>query len=230
LHHGYIGAISEQREVRGLRARIGDIQVGGDDIFASVFPEARFNSWVVGELHVIDPRIIPNGRRDDFEANAASQSLTNQLTPWVRRLTQHTRESSMRRARAKKFTGLEAQVSEWLATVEQGLLGSAGAAALGSRIESSLSEMEKVAKNDLFVDVERQSMVEKVAALRERTRAVHQTARPRLVSVPTEQRLAYERVLELVYETVESPAAARALVEQVVNKLEGLHEAPTLGG
>jgi hypothetical protein len=44
--------------------RCGNIQVGDDRMFEELFPEARFNGWSVGELHVIDPRIIPNGRRD----------------------------------------------------------------------------------------------------------------------------------------------------------------------
>jgi len=224
LHHGYIGAISEQREIRGLRARIGDLQVGGDAIFASVFPESRFNSWVIGELHIFDSRIAPNGRRDDFESNPASQSLANQLTPWVRRLTQLTRESSMRRARAKKLSALETQVLESLTTVEQGLLGPAGATVLRAKIESSLAEMEKAATAELFDDAARESLREKLDLLRHRVQASSQLDPSRLSGIPPERRDAYELVLQLVYETVGSPAAGRALVAQVLQKLETLHQ------
>ncbi|MGB8480401.1 MAG: hypothetical protein WCE63_16460 [Acidobacteriaceae bacterium] len=45
-------------------------QVGGDVLLEDLFPETRFNSWTVAETHVLDQRIIPNGRRDDYEHNA----------------------------------------------------------------------------------------------------------------------------------------------------------------
>ena len=33
----------------------------------------------VGEVHVIDPRILPNGRRDYFEPGPHTRNLENQL-------------------------------------------------------------------------------------------------------------------------------------------------------
>ena len=49
------------------RARYGDIQVGESNLFEDSFKEVRFNGWTVGELHVLDRRIVPQrgsrGRR-----------------------------------------------------------------------------------------------------------------------------------------------------------------------
>lgn len=70
LHHGYTGAIHASPELKGIRARVGDIQIGNSDLFLDSFKEPRFNSWTIGELHVVDKKIIPNGRRDGFEQAA----------------------------------------------------------------------------------------------------------------------------------------------------------------
>jgi molecular chaperone HtpG len=81
LHHGYTGALPSACNVRGLRVRCGNIQVGDDRMFEELFPETRFNAWSVGELHVIDPRIIPNGRRDHFEQSVHFHNLLTHLSP-----------------------------------------------------------------------------------------------------------------------------------------------------
>ena len=67
LHHGYLGALQKKLNVGGLRLRMGNIQIGENDIVAELFSEPRFNSWCVGEFHILNKRILPNGRRDNFE-------------------------------------------------------------------------------------------------------------------------------------------------------------------
>ena len=44
IHHDYEGAIPSTTGVRGLRARVGNIQVGNDRLFVDIFPEERFCS------------------------------------------------------------------------------------------------------------------------------------------------------------------------------------------
>src|SRR5439155_23936184 len=39
LHHNYYGAISDRLGIKGLRLRLGNIQVGDEKIFESIFPE-----------------------------------------------------------------------------------------------------------------------------------------------------------------------------------------------
>ena len=68
LHHEYEGRVHTGTLVKGLRLRTGNIQVGDHALLEDLFPEPRFNGWSVGEVHVIDRRIVPNGRRDHFRA------------------------------------------------------------------------------------------------------------------------------------------------------------------
>ena len=78
-HSSYLGAIPKSASVRGIRARPGNIQIGDESVFDHLFQEDRFNRWCVGEAHILDPRIIPNGRRDYFEPGPHLKDLENHL-------------------------------------------------------------------------------------------------------------------------------------------------------
>ena len=87
----YRGALSSNSLVEGWRLRCGDIQVGDNSLLQTLFPESRFNGWCVAETHVLDPRILPNGRRDHFEQNAFYFDLINHLAPHARDIAQRCR-------------------------------------------------------------------------------------------------------------------------------------------
>ena len=124
LHHGYQGAL-QSSSVKGLRLRSGNIQVGGSNILEDLFTEARFNSWCVGEIHIIDKRIIPNGRRDHDEHNVHYTNLVNQLSPIARDISPRCRQSSIRRNWLRDFERKQDQVKRDLGIIKQGSLGAA---------------------------------------------------------------------------------------------------------
>lgn len=101
LHHNYLGALPERARIKGLRMRCGNVQVGESHIMEASFPEPRFNAWTVGEIHVLDPRIIPNARRDNFEQNVHFADLTAQVEPIGRRIARRCRSASIERNRAR---------------------------------------------------------------------------------------------------------------------------------
>lgn len=103
MHHDYLGALPEHLGTKGLRVRVGDIQVGDANTLNSIFPEPRFGAWTIGEVHILTNRIVPNGRRDDFEQNAFYSNLINQLAPLGKKVAKKCRESSAQRA-AKRAT------------------------------------------------------------------------------------------------------------------------------
>ena len=101
LHHGYHGSLSEKLGFKGLRMRKGNIQIGSETIFDTAFQETRFNSWCVGELHILSQNIIPNGRRDNFDHNAHFLHAESQLKPIARTLTKRCRGESQARQALK---------------------------------------------------------------------------------------------------------------------------------
>lgn len=102
LHHGYRGSITIKSRIGGVRCRVGNVQVGDENLLEDIFPETRFNGWAVGEIHVLDPRIVPNARRDHFEQNVHLSNLTAQLEPFGRQVAKRARTASVERNKARR--------------------------------------------------------------------------------------------------------------------------------
>ena len=94
--------------IKGLRIRQGNILIGGKSSCNVLFKEERFNGWMIGELHVIDPEIIVNSRRDGFEKNSAYYELLAKLKEWALEVSKEIRHLSYERS----LTSLKKEVAE----------------------------------------------------------------------------------------------------------------------
>lgn len=92
----YLGSIYDKR-VKGLRLRKGNIQIGDGQTLNTVFKDARFNGWSVGEIFVSSAQLIPNARRDNFEKTPAYFVLTEQLQKVAAEITREIRAASLKR-------------------------------------------------------------------------------------------------------------------------------------
>lgn len=72
-----LGIIRGTTLLDGIRLRSGNIMIGDKYLLADFFRERRFNNYLMGEIHTIDNRLVPNSRRDDFEDNIAKEELHN---------------------------------------------------------------------------------------------------------------------------------------------------------
>lgn len=114
LSHGYIGAMPRNSNMGGIRLRVGDVQVGEAQILAPLFVEQRFSSWSVGELHVVHPKIVPNGRRDEFEHSAYYAELQDELLRLTTEIAQTIRSRSEARQHNKRLAMGIAHAENWL--------------------------------------------------------------------------------------------------------------------
>ena len=121
-HSSYTGAIPKAGAVRGIRARLGNIQIGSESVFDHLFHEDRFNRWCVGEVHIIDPQITPNARRDYFEPGPHLRNLENHLVPFFRSLSNRCRNSSASRNKEKKLLADMASLEETHTLAKAGYL------------------------------------------------------------------------------------------------------------
>lgn len=73
----YKGMVDPDSLMAGPRIRVGNIGIGDGSILEVCFPKSnkRFAGYLVGELHIVAPDVIPNARRDGFENDAASRRL-----------------------------------------------------------------------------------------------------------------------------------------------------------
>jgi hypothetical protein len=221
LHHGYVGALPASTRVRGLRLRSGNVQVGGDDLLQDLFPELRFNSWAVGEIHVIDKRLVPNGRRDHFEQNIHLFNLLNHISPVTWEISRRCRASSSRRKHLKDFERYQTQINEKAAILRQRSLGKVDRARLVDEIEELLGLMDRIASlNQLDASI-KDSLSESVRGLRRSIGGLLRGSSTKSVleHLPAPKRRAYEQMLALIYECSPNQSAAKALVDKILAKL-----------
>ncbi|MFH1216669.1 MAG: ATP-binding protein [Pseudomonadota bacterium] len=63
---GFLGSISKGEGIAGIRVKVGNIMIGNEHLLDQFFREERFNSYTVGEIHIVSSDLVPNSRRDDF--------------------------------------------------------------------------------------------------------------------------------------------------------------------
>lgn len=220
LHHEYEGALPNGTGVKGLRLRCGNVQVGEHALLEDLFPETRFNSWAVGEIHVVDRKIIPNGRRDHFDQNAHYHNLINQLAPMARDIAKRCRTSSVRRKWERDYEIAVQAVSESIDVVVQGSLKAEARQAVLESARQSLLKATRVAAMEALEDGFDRRQAE-VATLRSRLASLEGAgnAGSAFDRLPAEERERYQTVFELIYECSTNRAAAKSLVDKIMMRL-----------
>ncbi len=221
LHHSYLGALRSAPEIRGLRARTRDMQVGDEEIFAGSFPERRFNSWVVGEIHTLDRLLVPNGRRDNFEHNASYSSLLNYLAPICREIARKCRASSSRRSRLHVFDTNENQGKKLLNALKRGGPGVKSRRSVLQTVDACVKAMDRIAGSSLFPEDLRKELrarLKRLISRRTRSGAIPEGNHIELI-VPAGQRRMYRQIARLVRACASSRQAAASLLERIAHRL-----------
>lgn len=219
-HHDYRGAIPVGAQVKGVRVRVGNIQVGDHAILEQIFPEPRFNSWSIGEVHILDRRVVPNGRRDEFEANTHYANVVNQLSPVGRDIARRCRTSSNMRTKLREFEFAGREAAERIAVIEQGAMSDGAQAAEIGRVFQSVARMRKVLDTDAVEEAQRAGLEQQVSAVEaELARVSGGVEADPLDVVPPGERETYRKVFALIYECSANRIAAKSLVDKIIQRL-----------
>lgn len=221
IHHDYPGAIPAAQGVRGLRARIGNIQVGHDRLFLEVFPEDRFCSWTIGEVHVLDARVVPNGRRDEFESNAHLDNIVAHLRPLGAEVARECRISSKKRNYAKAFDRMAGKIQEGLDTLQQGAVSERCTNRIETEIEDMLSEMQKIAGSIASENTDTCMFKDRIASLENAFLARTPTATTMVLAcLPAQKRAIYVDVFDLIHEYSVDQGVAKKLIDRILERIE----------
>lgn len=223
LHHGYHGAIPNSQGIKGLRARVGNMQVGDHMLFTDIFLEDRFNSWTVGEIHIIDPKVIPNGRRDSFGQNKHFSNLLNHLSPVASYISKMCRDSSVIRNRIKEFETGEKKIEERLEVLEQGALDKQEAKKYEEEVRSTLFEMKKMAEAEKLPVEHKKALSLRLKGIKKRISDFNgdSNGADPLDHLPVNERKVYRRVIGLIYQHSANKVAAKSLVDRILAQLGG---------
>jgi molecular chaperone HtpG len=222
LHHGYTGAIPTRALVKGIRFRVGNMQVGDSNLVEELFPEPRFNGWTIGEVHVLDPKVIPNGRRDNFEQSVHFDNLMSQLTPQAREAARRCRQSSIARKWIREFELQKAAALASAKAYARGGLSQAARRTHADAVAKSLKAIQKIVATRHIGDDIRAELSSQARALEARVTKL--LGAPAVEKDPLERfkpqvRSAYQDVISLIYEFASNSAAAGTLVDKILGRL-----------
>jgi molecular chaperone HtpG len=226
LHHGYQGALPSSALLKGIRLRAGNVQVGDHALLEELFPETRFNAWAIGEVHIFDGKVLPNGRRDHFEQSVHFDNLLGQLTPIVRDIAKRCRDSSIGRKWLREFDAHRTAAIDSAKAVVRGGISKTVRQSYVDAAAKSIKAMRKVVATRHIGEEMRATL--HAQADEAETRVTKLLGSKAAASEPfarfqPAKRAAYEQIIALVYECASNSAAASALVEKILARLE-LHE------
>jgi len=90
----FLATLPSTLNVKGIRVRQGNIEVGGERFLEDKFSEARFSGWQIGEIHVVNGKLKPNARRDGFEHTSGFEKFLEQSHLLGRHLSSLCRKHS----------------------------------------------------------------------------------------------------------------------------------------
>ena len=211
-HTSYLGAIPKKTSVRCLRARAGNIQIGNETAFDHLFSEIRFNRWCVAEIHILDSRITPNGRRDYFEPSTHLRNLENYLGAVCRKLEQKCRIASRDRNQQRHLNFFLESLEATYDLVASGYLTTNAAQQFITGKLSEISVAREKYKDLGYVEyVKNLDKFEKKLVGFQKPRK-----RPAFVGISSSDVPAYRKIFKILADTSPSPREAKKTIETIL--------------
>ena len=94
-------------QFEGLIYKVKGFSIGDRNKLRPMFPRAQLYPWFTGEVYVVDPQVVPNAERNDFETSAAKKTLEVKLLDDFQKHLKKEAETFQARAKA------EAQIDKY---------------------------------------------------------------------------------------------------------------------
>lgn len=176
----FSGTLADDR-MSGIRVRLGNILIGTAKTLSPYFKESRFNGWVLGELYIVSPNLIPNARRDDFERNDTFAKFEDGI-----RMTVGSEVSDKIRSASKARNNPVAKTIK--------------------KAQKTITQAETILTTGFNSSFEKEQVVDKLEAMRKELRSIPKSAAPEI----TQQKAKLMQSLEELGETVTQSKNYRA--------------------
>jgi len=135
-------------DMRGLRLRKENIQIGDGDTLVPLFKEQRGNFYFIGEVHAVHRNLIPNARRDYFNENEARNEFEAQLKYYfVNILHQLYYDANKVKNLYKKEVELVKKQVEYAGKKKNGFVGKEQIDSIANQVKHAKTEDEKAQKD-----------------------------------------------------------------------------------
>ena len=213
-HSSYFGMIPKGLGIRGLRAREGNIQVGDERVFDHLFAEDRFNRWCVGEVHIVDPRILPNGRRDYFEPGPHLRNLENQIDAIAKGIINRCRTTAATRNQAHKLVTELHHIQAAYDLASSGYIKARDAKAL---IQKSLRQLRQLQSDSGSIVSGLSNEAPKMDELEATLESFQpRRGRPAFGRIRSSEIATYQKIFRALTESSPSPEIAKKTIEGIL--------------
>jgi hypothetical protein len=89
-------------QFEGFIYKVKGFSIGDRNKLRPMFPRSQLYPWFTGEVYVIDPNVVPNAERNDFEMSAAKTTLEVELLDGFRKHLKPLAENFQARAKAEE--------------------------------------------------------------------------------------------------------------------------------
>ena len=217
-----IGQIASQQGIDSLRVRVGNILIGDATLVDQCFRESRFNGYLVGEIHIVSPMLVPNARRDDFEDSLMKSDFISDVRRIVEPLAKKIRDDSKSKSNRKSIERAKTIITTASSQLTKGFVGDAAKRDQLSNFRSSKEELENLQRKTSVPSKVKEAAEKHVEKLEELESKV-QAAKPNLAklsdSYSLKEREAIRMALEAVYSLYGKTGSAQELVNRAVEKL-----------
>jgi len=202
-----LGSIWPSSLVDGIRVRCGNIQIGDKDLLAELYREKRFNNYILGEIHIVDNRLIPNSRRDDFEDSELRDSFH---TSFIREIglpvSKKIRDLSISRSKEKNTGDIEILFNRADHIIEHGFISE-------EQKQEIISKMRAVngRKPDKLSEVDIITLIQKLEKARH---IISKRKMPKLSG-----NLLTEQIFKIIYNEMGNKIEAEHLIERIAASL-----------
>jgi len=140
-------SIPKINNMRGVRIRQSNIQLGNDDVVQHLFKESRGNYYFVGEVFAVDSSLIPNSQRNYFNENQTRVALEDALRDYffdvLHKLYCDANKIKLAYRRQEEYV---AKVNEFEEKSKNGFVDEEAIQKLQSEIEKAKEEADSAVK------------------------------------------------------------------------------------
>lgn len=135
-------------DMRGIRLRKENIQIGDSNTLVKFFREQRGNYYFIGELHAIHKNLIPNARRDYFVENQTRVEFEEEIKAlFYETLHKLYNDANKAKNAFKRETLLIEKKIEYQEKSQKGFVSTEEQKKIMDQIESANAENEKAKKD-----------------------------------------------------------------------------------
>ena len=212
-HHDYAGAFPQGSPIRGLRLKLDGMQIGDESVLDGCFPESRFNCWTIGEVHIVDRRLVPNGRRDDLEDGAHYNNLLNHLSVIGRNIASRCRAESRHRQVARTFDKLETRAQVQIKKLRSTKTKASSTTLLRQALRGTLDKLSKAINQQ--ADIHGSTSFNRRLAKLKKASAGLPRRNNSVVAVGSLLAAEGDALIDLIYNSASDPFRATILLEHI---------------